>query len=112
MQNSILIIYLVQQIIQALVEIMEVKKNDHPPCLHAYLDLINVSANLLKTWIKYKAWHILCVYNYAVHDIRNFLVSMFLLLTAKAFSDILPVCILCLWGNYFQKGQRAPFPKG
>ena len=36
---------------------MEVKKDDHPSCLHAYLDLIDVSANLLKSLIKYKAWH-------------------------------------------------------
>ena len=39
-------VILVQQVIQAFIEVFQVQQNYSTPCLHADLDLIDVAANL------------------------------------------------------------------
>ena len=44
--TSMIHVVLVQYIIQALIEVLQVKKDDRPACLHAYFDLVDVSTDL------------------------------------------------------------------
>ncbi len=46
--STIIHVVLVEDIIEALIEVLQIEKDDCPPCLHANLDLINVTANLRK----------------------------------------------------------------
>jgi hypothetical protein len=44
--TSIVDVVLIQDIVQALIKVLQVEEHDCAPSLHAYLDLVNVSANL------------------------------------------------------------------
>ncbi len=46
--STIIHVVLVEDIIEALIEVLQIEKDDCPPCFHANLDLINVTANLRK----------------------------------------------------------------
>ena len=41
-------VVLVEHVIQALIQVLQVEQDDRSPCLHADLDLVNVAAHLKK----------------------------------------------------------------
>ena len=50
--TSIINVVLVQNIIQTLIKVLQVEKNNCTPSLHANLNLVDVAANLFQTIVK------------------------------------------------------------